>query len=474
MQRLKVILLAGSMPNFSDEGEKIYRKYAQDLNKLSKALNFDLTVLPDFIFSQEEAAKTRKKIEAENVDFLMFFHPTYISGDIAFEIFKTKADIGLWAVSEGKSEGSLPLASLVCLNQNTSIAGHYFKEAPKKFKWFFGDTKSKYFKDGFEITINALSAIKNLKDSKVAQIGKTAEGFRNMYYDERAIYSNLKVDIVRGIEIEDIIAISKEINIQDVEKIIAHIKKSSSCIMVKEENIFESARFYLALKKVCDDHDFKAVAFSCFPKIYSYLSITGCLVESLMDSIGIPAACEGDMLSALSMLVMSLLSKKPTAVMDMPSFDDQDNSLLLWHCGAAPFEMANSKKTTIRKHYRAEFSQDSDLCDLGPITDIIYPKGDVSVFRFLKEAGHYYYFTGKFFDEDKKSFNGSRGWVKDLYFYKEKIDAIDLINTILYRHIPHHYPIVLDDIGSHIEEFAYWMNLKKIKKEEFKNYLSVD
>ncbi len=470
MQKLKVALIAGSMPNFTEEGPMIYKKHADDLKKLSKTLNFELTILKDFIFTQEEAEEARKKIDGLDIDFLMFFHPTYISGDIAFEIFKTKADIGLWAVEEGKSDGALPLASFVCLNQNTSIAGHFFKENPKKFKWFFGDINHKCFKDGFYITINTLSAIKNFKDSKVAQIGRIAEGFRNMYYDERAIYDNLKVDIVRGIEIEDIVKLSKEIHDEKAEQVVEHIKKSSACIKVKEDNIIQSAKFYLALKKVCVDNNFKAIAFSCFPKIYSSLKITGCLVESLMDAINIPAACEGDMLSALSMLVMSLLSKKPTAVMDMPSFDDKDNSILLWHCGAAPFEMANAKKTTIRKHYRAEFG----ICDLGPITDIVYPKGDVSVFRFLKEAGHFYYFTGRFFDEEKKSFYGSRGWVKDLCLYKEKIDAIDLVNTILYRHVPHHFPIVLENIGSLLEEFAFWMDLKKIKKERFKEYRSID
>ena len=121
MEKLKVAFVAASMPNFSKEGPKIYRKYQDDIQKLSASLGFDLTIYKDIIFTEQQAMSVRKEIDSKDTDMLLLFHPTYIIGDLIFELMKTKAHLGLWAIEESSKDGPLPLASLVCLNQNTSL-----------------------------------------------------------------------------------------------------------------------------------------------------------------------------------------------------------------------------------------------------------------------------------------------------------------------------------------------------------------
>ena len=177
------------------------------------------------------------------------------------------------------------------------------------------------------------------------------------------------------------------------------------------------------------------------------------------------------MLSTISSLILRILSGETTAVMDMPAFDDKDDSVLLWHCGAAPFEMANKRGVICRNHYRAEFAEVDSFDNLAPVTDIIYPSEiDMTSFRLTRESDYFYYFTGKGLSESKKSYDGSRGWFGNLKLYNEPIKAIDLVNTILNNGIQHHFPIVLQNVGKYIEEFAYWLGLKKIEKDEYKDY----
>ncbi len=470
MEKLTIALLAGSMPYFSDEGKLIYKKACKDLEKLSIELDFKLKVYEDFIMSEKKAMEIRKEIDSNSVDFMLLFHPTYISGDIVFELMKAKAYIGLWAVREPKKDGPLPLASFVCLNQNTSIARHYFKDRKVKFKWFFGEASSKYFKPRFEITIKALSTIKALKDSKVAQIGRIAEGFRNMYYDEREIYKILGIDIVRGIEIEDVLSKAEKIEENIIQKEVNRIYSTCSKITVSNKKIIDSVKNFLAIKKICQENKFIAVAVDCAFKLIKLKGMLACLSNSMLNSIGITAGCEGDMLSTISSLILKLLSGKVTAVSDMPAFDDEDNSLLLWHCGSAPFEMANSNGVILRKVYRSEFAKGTEFENLGPITDVIYQKSDITVFRLTGESDKYYYFTGKSFNDKKKSWYGNRGWVNKLRLYNKPINAIDLINTILVNGVQHHYPVVLKDVWKYIEEFAYWLDLKKIKRIDYEDY----
>lgn len=461
IEKLKVALIAGSMPNFSSKGMELFRANQTGLKKMSKEQGFDLTVYTEPVMTEEKAMDMRKDLDSNAFDFILLFHPTYIIGDVVFELFKARAFFGLWAAEEPSRSGSLPLASLVCLNQNSSIASHYFRSAKRKIKWFFGDVNHKYFKPRLEITVRALTAIKNLRDAKVGQIGKIADGFRNMYYDERAIYATLGVDVVRGIEIEDVLAEADRIDNRLVDEEVKRIKAEVVDIRCNEEKITASVKNYLATKMLCEKHRFKAVAFSCWPKLGA-LNLTGCLTVSMLDSFGIPAGCEGDMLSTISSLILRYLSGKPTAVMDLPAFDDEENALLFWHCGAAPFEMANERGVVCRNHYRAAFADESSFDNLSPVTDIIYPESEITVFRLTGESDYYYYLTGRVLDRDIPSYDGSRGWVGELHMYGKAIGAVDFINTAVVQGIQHHYPIILKDVSPYIEEFAFWLDLKKV------------
>jgi len=134
---------------------------------------------------------------------------------------------------------------------------------------------------------------------------------------------------------------------------------------------------------------------------------------------------------------------------------------------------ADRRGVRLASHYRASFADVPEFDNLGPITDLRYPSSDVTVFRLTRESNVFYYFTGKTLESDKKSFSGSRGWVKDLKLYGQPIKAMDLLNTLLNNGAQHHYPFILKDVGGCIEEFAYWLGLEKIRRLEYKDYLYV-
>jgi hypothetical protein len=135
--------------------------------------------------------------------------------------------------------------------------------------------------------------------------------------------------------------------------------------------------------------------------------------------------------------------------------------------------MSNERGVLCRCHYRAEFAQEREFDKLGPVTDIIFPEAEVTVFRLTGESNYFYYFTGKITGEDKKSFNGSRGWVGGLRLYNQTIKPVDLMNTIFNNSIQHHFPVVFRNVGDYIEEFAYWLGLQKVERVDYRDYLSV-
>ena len=85
--------------------------------------------------------------------------------------------------------------------------------------------------------------------------------------NEREIYANLKVDVSRDYEVEDILKLSKEVPENEVAKDMKYIKSSCTISRVSEEKVETSVRIYLAVKKLCEKEKYDSVAFSCWPKL---------------------------------------------------------------------------------------------------------------------------------------------------------------------------------------------------------------
>jgi len=473
MKKLRIGFAAGFMDGFSRTGLKLFAEYQEKLDEMSKTMGFETLHFKKEMLTVKDAQIIRREADAKDIDFLLLFHPAYIIGDLVYEILKAKADIGLWAIEEPREEGPMPLASFVNLSQNISIANHNFKSGPKKAKWFFGPIDGPLFLPRFEITVKALNAVKNLKDAKVAQIGKLADGHINHYNDVRDIYRWTGVDVTRDYEVEDIIAMGEKMPEEAVSGEFGRLDKSVKSRRISRGKIEDSIRMFLAIKKVCKENGYAAVAFSCWPKLMPLKSMTGCLINSMLNNEGIVAGCEADTLSTVSMLTLKYLAGTSTVLMDLPKFDTDDNSLMLWHCGTSPFDMADERGVVLDRHYFADYTSEERYKDVGPIADVLFRPGDLTVFRFTGEGENFYYFTGEVFNEGKKTFHGSRGWVKNLRLYDEPINVLDLMNTFLVIGLPHHYPMVLQDVGKYIEEFAYWKGLKKIRKTAYRDFMYV-
>ena len=464
MKKLKIGFAAGFMDGFSTHGLEMFADYQKKLDRMAGERDFEVIHFTKPMLTVQDARRIRNELDAGQVDFLLLFIPAYIIGDQVYEVMKAHADVGLWAIEEPRDEGPMPLASFVNLSQNASIARNYFKGDGKKVKWFFGPVDGPLFMPRFEITVKALSAKKNLRDARVAQIGKLADGHINHYNDFRDIYRSVGVDVSRDYEVEDIISMAEELE---------RLNSQTTSTRIGKDKIELSVRMYCAIRNLCEAQEYDAVAFSCWPKLMPLKGMSGCLVNALLNNAGSVAGCEADVLSTVSMLALHYLTGTSTVLMDMSRFDRSDNTLMMWHCGTSPFDMADGRGVRLDRHYFADYTKDARLKDAGPITDVVFRPSDMTVFRLIGEADSFYYFTGKTLKNGKKSFDGSRGWVSDLKLYDEPIEVLDLINTMLVQGLPHHYPMVLENAGGLIEELAFWFGLRKITRLPYRDYMYI-
>ena len=127
MEKLKVGFVAGFMEGFSTKGLDYFKAYQKELAKMADKYGFQLHVIDTIMQNIEQASNIRKEIEAKQLDFVMLFHPSYIIGDNVYELMKSGANFGLWAIEELSETGPMTFASFVNISQNIGISKHNFR-----------------------------------------------------------------------------------------------------------------------------------------------------------------------------------------------------------------------------------------------------------------------------------------------------------------------------------------------------------
>jgi L-fucose/D-arabinose isomerase len=102
-------------------------------------------------------------------------------------------------------------------------------------------------------------------------------------------------------------------------------------------------RCYIALKEIVSKHQFDFIGLKCHYDMSEFFSVQ-CLSAAFLndpyDWLGpkdpIPLACEADSDGALTMQLLSLVSGKPSCLLDLRFFDQEKKVYVMPNCGAVP------------------------------------------------------------------------------------------------------------------------------------------
>lgn len=149
------------------------------------------------------------------------------------------------------------------------------------------------------------------------------------------------------------------------------------------QEVFDGALgIYGALKCIIDRYDLSAVTLRCFD-LLSAVHNTGCLALALLNAEGIPAGCEGDIPTLLTMCVSNALFGVPGFMANPSRMDPSTGEMVFAHC-TAPFSM-------LRDYiYDTHFESGIGVAVKGEL-----PEGPVTLFKmapgldrcFTAEAG---------------------------------------------------------------------------------------
>ncbi len=477
MRKLKVGLVGSSQLSFPGDKEGVFARTSEGVKRLSREWDFDLYIYGQKVISSEDGYKAVKMLEEESVDFVLLQCTSFSAGSLAPIFARIKnAFLGLWAIPEFASQGVVPFNSLCGINMYASIIGHYLKAYQVPVKWYFGDVEDELFLNRFGITVRALRAVKNMKQSSIALIGGIAPGFDDLYDDERKLLK--RFDGMRVNRLHEYDEIRKLAKCMEADRVKSRMEEETAMANgfrdpIAQEKMEINARYALAYEAFARERGYDALAVSCWPKFQDDSMYSICAVVGELNDRGIVTSCEGDLVSAVSMLFLKYIADDITMLMDMSAVDIRDDTVLFWHCGPASRRFCEKSGFTYSLNYTgtAHAPEEKEISGTGTVRDMVFDPGEITIARLTVECDKLFVATAEFLDSEKPSFYGSRGWAGSLTLNRQSVSARDFLNTVLVQRFQHHYPIVKGDYSREVLEAGAWLGLRTTEKVPYEDYM---
>ncbi len=227
----------------------------------------------------------------------------------------------------------------------------------------------------------AARARRRLQGSRAGVIGRPSDWLIASESDRAAVKERLGIELV-DIPIEELIT---EIHSGLCEGPSGFPLKSVKHSVNRKvtQKVFDGALdIYSALKRLIDRYELSAVTVRCFD-LLDAVGNTGCIALALLNAEGIPAGCEGDIPTLLTMCVSNALFDVPGFMANPSRMDPSTGEMIFAHC-TVPLNMLRNYS------YDTHFESGIGVAVKGEL-----PEGPVTLFKmapgldrcFTAEAG---------------------------------------------------------------------------------------
>jgi L-fucose isomerase-like protein len=456
---LRLALVSVIRPIFKGDSRRVAAESEAGLRRLGEEMGFELVTRDVTVSEAGDAERVSREIAAEALDFLLIQHSTFATGDLLAPLLGAARRVGVWAVPEaaglesgigpGAGSGPLPLNALCGLNMTMSLLDHPAVAKREPVKWFYGAADGDTFRARLLPTLAGLRGLRAIEGARVLQVGGTAPGFYGL--EESPELASVTVE-TKGLA--ELFARVEEVDEREAFRRAQAWEEREANHNVPFEQLKTVSRLELALARMAEEGGYHALALRCWPELPDRCGAMGCAALARLGDADMPAACEGDVMGALSMLALQGVSERPATLMDLSDVDESDDSLLFWHCGNAPASWAAESGTRLTTH----FNRDS----LGAVRDMVLRPGPATGFRLLRGGRGAVILSGRFGEPSKPSFDGVRGWLRDLHWDGERRSAYGVVAGVLDYRLPHHLAFGEGELTGALRELCLWLGAQPL------------
>ncbi len=207
-----------------------------------------------------------------------------------------------------------------------------------------------FIMQGIDDYAAAHDAISQLQGKRVGVIGKPSGWLIASNVDYATMHERWGIEMV-DVPLDEVVTGYEAIGDDEVKNITDEF--ISKAVDVKEpsrDEVVKAMRLYCSVKAIVERYRLNAFTLNCFDLIPT-THTTGCVALALLNQHGIPAGCEGDEQTLLTMLAVQAATGEMT-FMANPSkiLDNATHEMVFAHCTIAP---AMTDRYIVRDHYES-------------------------------------------------------------------------------------------------------------------------
>jgi len=199
----------------------------------------------------------------------------------------------------------------------------------------------------------------------------------------------------------------------------------------------------LVVKRWMDENQLDALAVQCWTSMQNNIGMCACTTMSRFGEMGIPCACEADMMGAMSMHACILASGGTAALVDWNNLHNDDDDLVnFFHCGVFPTSFAGSAPK-MANHFILPVSGAVPYDQAWGTIEFVMKPGPITLGRITQAPdGDWKAVVAQGQMEDNPAqTTGAYGWCRIENFLR-------LYRNTLLQHFPHHTAATYGHVGN--------------------------
>ena len=281
----------------------------------------------------------RAYLEGLQPDLVIFQNLTFANAAYMSELLRrTNCPVLLWTLREPVIDGGrLRLNSLTGAYSAANAMRAFGRE---RFAYCFGAPEEEPVVRCIKANLAAAQLKKSMRSLKLSAVGHTPQGFGFGRALDSELMSVFGVEL-EAIEARELIDRAKSYTDEDCADYLRRTAEATTGLdKTPTRNQLDHARLFKAYSDYVRENGIGALASRCWPDFFTAYGTPVCTVLSLLNDLGVAAACEADIYGALSMWLGMQLSGEPVFFGDPVSLDEGENTVTFWHCGAAACSLA--------------------------------------------------------------------------------------------------------------------------------------
>ena len=286
-------------------------------------------------------AAAQAKLEATSFDLLVLLQASFADSSMAVNLASVAHARGvpvlLWAVPDARDGGRLRLNSLCGIN----LAGHTLTLHGIGYDYVLAPIGDAAGPQKVGVLARVGKVLRALRTATIGVVGQHPVGFETCRYDEGDLKSLFGVTVV-PLELAAVLQAARSADKAARQEFLHRVRRYAANLDELDAQANNgTASVYVALRQQVEESGLSGIAVRCWPEFFTELGCAACGAMSVLNQDYCPASCEADVNGTLTSLLLQSLGGSQAFITDLVSIEPQSDTGVFWHCGLAPFAMAD-------------------------------------------------------------------------------------------------------------------------------------